>query len=331
MNRAIKTCVLNLCAALALAAAPRGDGDLSKLKGEIKIDGSSTVYPLSEAITEDFSKQARGVRATVGVSGTGGGFKRFCKGEIDACNASRPITKAEREACEKAGIEFIELPIAFDGLCIAVHPKNDWVKSLTVEQIRRIYGAKESARRWKDLDPSWPDRTIKVYSPGTDSGTFDYFREVTVGKDGTIRPDMSVSEDDNVLVKGVEGDIDAIGCFGFAYYKENSALLRAIAIDGGKGPVAPSDATILDGTYTPFSRPLFLYVSKKSAERAEVAGFVGFAIEHAAELAAEVGYTPLPASTGSTVARNWSARKTGTQFLDPAGERVKGRLAEIYH
>ena len=320
-----------LASALALVAATPGDGDLAALKGDIRIDGSSTVYPLSEAITEDFSKQARGVRATVGVSGTGGGFKRFCKGEIDACNASRPITKAEREACEKAGIEFIELPIAFDGLCIAVHPKNDWVKSLTVDQVRRIYSAKDTVRTWKQLDPAWPDRPIKVYSPGTDSGTFDYFREVTVGKDGTIRPDMSVSEDDNVLVKGVEGDIDAIGYFGFAYYKENSKLLRAVAIDGGKGAVAPSDATILDGTYTPFSRPLFIYVSRKSAERPEVAGFVGYAIDHAAELAAEVGYTPLPKETGSVVARNWASRRVGTQFLDASGERVKGRLAEVYH
>jgi phosphate transport system substrate-binding protein len=331
MTRAILQSVVGLTALLALAGAPTAGDDLSRLKGEVRVDGSSTVYPLSEAITEDFGKAARGVRATVGVSGTGGGFKRFCKGEIDACNASRPITRAEREACAQAGIEFIELPLAFDGLCIAVHPKNDWVKSLTVDQVRRIYSAKDTARTWKELDPSWPDRPIKVYSPGTDSGTFDYFREVTVGKDGTIRPDMSVSEDDNVLVKGVEGDPDAIGYFGFAYYKENSKLLRAVAIDGGKGPVVPSDATILDGSYAPFSRPLFLYVNRKSADRSEVAGFVGYAIDHAAELAAEVGYTPLPKETGSVVARNWASRRVGTQFLDASGERVKGRLAEVYH
>ena len=316
---------------LLLAATPTGGGDdLSTLKGEIRIDGSSTVFPLSEAITEDFSKQARGVRATVGVSGTGGGFKRFCKGEIDACNASRPITKSEREACAQSGIEFIELPLAFDGLCVVVHPRNDWVKSLSVEQLRRIYGTKDTARTWKDLDPSWPDRPIKVYSPGTDSGTFDYFREVTVGKEGTIRPDMSVSEDDNVLVKGVEGETDAIGYFGFAYFKENSKLLRAVPIDGGKGAVAPSDATILDGTYAPLSRPLFVYVNRKSADRPEVTAFVGFAVSHAAELATEVGYTALPGTVGSVVQRNWASRRTGTQFLDAAGERVKGRLAEVY-
>jgi phosphate transport system substrate-binding protein len=304
--------------------------DLAALKGRIRIDGSSTVYPIAEAIAEEFSKQATKVRVTVGVSGTGGGFKRFCAGEIDACNASRPISGTERDACAKGGIEFIELPVAFDGLCIAVNPRNDWVKSLTVDQIRRLYGANAPARTWRDLDPAWPDRVIKVYSPGTDSGTFDYFREVTVGKSGTIRSDMSVSEDDNVLVKGVEGDLDAIGYFGFAYYKENRQLLRAVPIDGGKGPVEPSDATILDGSYAPFSRPLLMYVNRKSAERSEVAGFVDFSIRHVAELSAEVGYTPLPATIGGVVARNWSARRTGTQFLDGAGERVKGPLAEVY-
>ena len=222
MTRAILQSVVCLTALLALAGAPSAGDDLSRLKGEVRVDGSSTVYPLSEAITEDFGKEARGVRATVGVSGTGGGFKRFCKGEIDACNASRPITKAEREACAQAGIAFIELPLAFDGLCIAVHPKNDWVKSLTVDQVRRIYSAKDTARTWKELDPSWPDRPIKVYSPGTDSGTFDYFREITVGKEGTIRPDMSVREDDNVLVKGVSDDQYAIGYFGLAYYTDTT-------------------------------------------------------------------------------------------------------------
>jgi phosphate transport system substrate-binding protein len=330
MRRALRPTLVPIAALLLSAGMPTPDEDPSKLKGQIRIDGSSTVYPLSEAIAEEFSKAARGVRVTVGVSGTGGGFKRFCKGEIDACNASRPITKTEREACEKAGIQFIELPVAFDGLCIAVHPRNDWVRALTTDQIRRLYGAKDTARTWKDLDPSWPDRTIKVYSPGTDSGTFDYFREVTVGKDGTIRSDMSVSEDDNVLVKGVEGDIDAIGYFGFSYFKENSKLLRSVPIDGGKGPVTPSDATILDGTYSPFSRPLFVYVNRKSADRPEVAGFVGFAIRNAAELSAEVGYTPLPAAIGSVVESHWSARRVGTQFLDAAGERVTGRLAEVY-
>jgi phosphate transport system substrate-binding protein len=330
MRRTLLSLLLPLNALLAAATAPGSADDLAGLKGEIRVDGSSTVYPLSEAITEDFSKQARKVRATVGVSGTGGGFKRFCKGEIDLCNASRPITRTERDACAGASIEFIELPVAFDGLCIAVHPRNDWAKSLTLDQVRRIYTAKDPARRWKDLDPSWPDRPIKVYSPGTDSGTFDYFREVTVGKDGTIRSDMSVSEDDNVLVKGVEGDIDAIGYFGFAHFKENSALLRAVPIDGGKGAVAPSDATILDGSYTPFSRPLFIYVNRKSAERPEIAGFTGFTIEHASEFASEVGYTPLPKDILTVVARNWASRRVGTQFLDAAGERVKGRLSEVY-
>jgi len=324
------TLILIGIAALARPAQAPSEADLSELRGRVRIDGSSTVYPISEAVTEEFSRLARRVRATVGVSGTGGGFKRFCKGETDACNASRPITKSEVAACAKAGIEFIELPVAFDGLCVVVHPRNDWVHSLTMDQVRRIYSAKDSARTWRDLDPSWPDRAIRVYSPGTDSSIFDFFREVTVGKDGTIRADMSVSEDDNVLVKGVEGELDAIGYFGFAYYKENAQLLRAVPIDNGRGPVAASDATILDGSYAPLSRPLFVYVNRRSAEQPVTDAFVDFMLAHAAPLAKEVGYTPLPESLGQTVTRNWNARRTGTQLLDAKGDRVKGPLAEVY-
>ena len=316
--------------AFTLAAAPPGDTGLSALKGDIRIDGSSTVYPITEAVTEDFSKLAKGVRATVGESGTGGGFKRFCKGETDVTNASRPITKAEVDTCKSSGIDFIELPIAYDGLTVVVNKRNDWVKSLTVDQLKRIFGASATAKTWKDLDPAWPDRRMKIYSPGTDSGTFDYFREVTVGKDGKIRSDMSVSEDDNVLVNGVAGDQDAIGFFGFSYFQENREKLVAVAIDGGKGPIAPSDATILDGTYTPLSRPLFIYVNRKSADRAEVQAFVSFYLEHAAELAKSVDYTPLPASIGAVATANWKARRVGTQFLDASGTKVSGPLATVY-
>jgi phosphate transport system substrate-binding protein len=270
------------------------------------------------------------VRTTVGVSGTGGGFKRFCKGETDACNASRPITNSEVEACARAGLEFIELPVAFDGLCIVVNPRNDWVRSLTVEQVRRLYSAKDPARTWRDLDPSWPDRPIRVYSPGTDSGTFDFFREVIVGRGGTIRSDMSVSEDDNVLVKGVEGELDSIGYFGFAYFKENAQLLRAVPLDGGKGPVAASDATILDGSYAPLSRPLFVYVNRRAADLPAVNAYVDFMLTHAATLAEEVGYTPLPGALGQAATSVWNARRTGTQMLNARGERVSGPLMEVY-
>jgi phosphate transport system substrate-binding protein len=319
-----------LLALTALAANPVAGDDLSTLKGDIRIDGSSTVYPITEAVTEDFSKAAKGVHATVGVSGTGGGFKRFCKGETDISDASRPITKAELDACKSSGIEFIELPVAYDGLTIVVNPGNDWIKTISIEQLKRIFGASNTAKTWKDLDPAWPDRPIKCYSPGTDSGTFDYFREVTVGKDGKIRSDMSVSEDDNVLVTGVAGDRDAIGFFGFAYFTENRAKVRALPVDGGKGAVAPSEATILDGSYAPFSRPLFIYVNRKSADRPEVQGFVDFYLRKAGELVESVGYTPLPKPVYAGATANWKARRTGTQFLDAAGNKVAATLTAVY-
>ena len=312
------------------ASAPQSGSQLATLKGEIRVDGSSTVYPITEAVAEDFSKAAKGVRTTVGVSGTGGGFKRFCKGETDISNASRPITKSEAETCKGANIEFVELPVAYDGLCIAISKQNTWATKLTVEQIRKIYSASGTAKTWKDLDSAWPDRAIKVYSPGTDSGTFDYFKEVTVGKDGKVRSDMSVSEDDNVLVNGVAGDRDAIGYFGFAYYVENKDKLVAVAVDSGKGAVLPSDATILDGSYEPFSRPVFIYVNRKSADRPEVGAFVDFYLQQAAALSKEVGYTPLPESIYGTARTNWKARRTGTQFLDAKGDKVSGSLANVY-
>jgi phosphate transport system substrate-binding protein len=317
-------------ALLCAAAGPRGTDDLSQLKGDIRVDGSSTVYPITEAVAEDFSKAAKGVRATVGVSGTGGGFKRFCKGETDISDASRPISRDERDACKASGIEFIELPIAYDGLTIVVNRANDWARTLTLDQLRKIFSAGGAARTWKEVNPAWPDRAIKCYSPGTDSGTFDYFREVVVGKDGKVRADMSVSEDDNVLVNGVAGDRDAIGFFGFAYYVENKDKLHAVGIDGGKGVVEPSEATILDGRYSPFSRPLFLYVNRKSADRAEVQAFVDFYLRNVPKLAGSVGYTALPDSLYGTTGANWKKRRTGTQFLDADGNKVPGSLSSVY-
>jgi len=312
------------------ASAPQSGSQLATLKGAVRIDGSSTVYPITEAVAEDFSKAAKGVRTTVGVSGTGGGFKRFCKGETDISDASRPITKSEVETCKSANIEFVELPVAYDGLCIAISKQNTWATKLTVDQIRKIYSASGTAKTWKDLDSAWPDRAIKVYSPGTDSGTFDYFKEVTVGGDGKVRSDMSVSEDDNALVNGVSGDRDAIGYFGFAYYVENKDKLVAVAVDNGKGAVLPTDATILDGSYEPFSRPVFIYVNRKSADRPEIGAFVDFYLQQAAALSKEVGYTPLPESIYGAARTNWKARRTGTQFLDAKGDKVSGSLANVY-
>jgi phosphate transport system substrate-binding protein len=302
----------------------------SNLRGRVRVDGSSTVFPITEAVAEEFARVAPRVRVTVGVSGTGGGFKRFCTGLTDVSDASRPISATEVKSCAENGIEFVELPVAYDGLCVVVNPANDWVSQLTVEQIRRIYGSKETVRTWRELDPAWPDRPIRVYSPGTDSGTFDYFREVVVGSKGTTRSDMSVSEDDNILVTGVAGDRDAIGFFGFAYFVENRDKVRAVAIDGGKGPVTPSDETIIAGTYVPFSRPLLIYVNRRSAERPDVRAFIDFYLEQAAELVPDVDYTVLPAPVMDRVRANWRDRRTGTQFLTPAGEKVKGTLVEVY-
>lgn len=316
---------------IALAASMQtSDADLSKLTGQIKVDGSSTVYPITEAVAEDFQAQAPRTRPTVGISGTGGGFKRFCSGETDISNASRPITKTELEMAKSNKIEFVEIPIAFDGIAVVVNPTNTWVTQLNVEQLKKIFTADSPAKKWSDLNPSWPGDTIRVFSPGTDSGTFDYFKEVTVGTSGKIRSDLSVSEDDNVLVTGVAGDKNAIGYFGFAYYIENASKLKLIPIDGGKGAIAPSDKTIMDGTYSPLSRPLFIYVNAKSAARPEVAAFVDYFVLNTAALSKEVGYTALPALIQERVAANWKAKKIGTQYLDASGNKVQGSIATVY-
>ena len=331
---------MNITASLALslfalpivlaASVQTSDADLSKLTGQIKVDGSSTVYPITEAVAEDFQAQAPKTRPTVGISGTGGGFKRFCSGETDISNASRPITKTEVEMAKTNKIDFIELPIAFDGLSIVVNPANTWVTQLNVEQLKKIFTADSPAKKWSDLNPAWPGDTIKVFSPGTDSGTFDYFKEVTVGKDGKIRSDLSVSEDDNVLVTGVAGDKNAIGYFGYAYYSENASKLKLVPIDGGKGAITPSNSSIEDGTYTPFSRPLFIYVNAKSAARPEVAAFVNFYLANTAQLSKQVGYTPLPAMMNERAVKNWKALKSGTQYLDGTGNKVQGSIANVY-
>ncbi len=321
---------LALTSAALIAAAPQDAADLSKLKGAIKIDGSSTVYPITEAVAEEFNKAAPQVRVTVGVAGTGGGFKRFIANEIDIADASRPIKKVEDESAKKGKIDYIELPIAFDGLTIVVNPKNTWCTSLTVDDIKKIYSASGGVKSWKDVNAAWPDKPIKVYSPGTDSGTFDYFKEVTVGKDGSIRSDISVSEDDNVLVRGVTGDENAIGFFGCAYYFENKTKVKSVAIDGGKGPIAPTTETIENGSYAPFSRPLFIYVNKPSAEKPEVAAFIDFYLKEVGALAGEVGYVKLPDAVYTKVRANWKSGRTGSQFIDAKGDHVTGSLAEFY-
>lgn len=264
-------------------------------KSSIKVDGSSTVLRISEAVVEEFRKEQPGVRITVGRAGTGGGFKKLSHGEIDICDASRPIKEEEQKACEANGIEFVELEIAFDGLSVVVNPKNDWCDCLTVEQLKALWQPESAVSKWSDLNPVWPERQIKLYGPGTDSGTFDYFTEAIVGKAGSSRSDYSPSEDDNSLVTGVAGDADALCYFGMAYYEENQDRLKALGIDPGDGNcVKPSQETVRNHTYKPLSRPLFIYVRKSALERPEVRSFVKFYLDNVSKLVEVVGYVPLP-------------------------------------
>lgn len=273
-----------------LAACGSGD---SGLGGAVLMDGSSTVYPISEAVAEEFLAVSPSVRVTVGVSGTGGGFKQFIAGEIDIANASRHISAAESAAAEQAGFEYIELPVAFDGLSVVVNRSNDWVDYLTVEELKQIWQPGSTVDSWNDVRPEWPDRPIRLYGPGTDSGTFDYWTEAVMGEPGASRPDYTASEDDNVLVTGVNGDENALGFFGYAYYQSNQASLKLVPIDGGNGPVEPTPRTINDGSYSPLSRPVFIYVSVASLQRPEVVAFTEFYLENGGTLANEVGYIEL--------------------------------------
>lgn len=276
--------------------------DYSRLSGEVRIDGSSTVFPISQAVAEDFSKQAKNVRANVALSGTGGGFEKFCRGEIQVSDASRPIKDSEKEACAKNNIpadDIVEIQVAIDALTVVVNPQNTWAKCMTAEQLQLAF-KNGGASKWSDIDPSWPNETIKFYYPGADSGTFDYFKEAIklrgeASKEPAHRSDGTASEDDNVLVQGIEGDKNAIGYFGFAYYEEAGKKLNAVQVDGGKGCVEPSFENALTGKYVPLSRPLFIYTTKTLLqERQEVLGFVKFYVDNMKDLAAEVGYISLP-------------------------------------
>ncbi len=264
----------------------------------VKIDGSSTVYPITEAVAEDFQKDTKGaVKVTVGISGTGGGFKKFCRGETDIVNASRPILKKEMDDCKKTGIQYVEMPIAFDALTVVVNPKNSWSNTITVAELKKIWepAAQGKITKWSQVNPAWPDETIKLYGAGADSGTFDYFTEAIVGKAKSSRGDFTASEDDNVLVQGVASDKNGLGFFGFAYYAENKKKLKAVAIDAGKGAIIPSAKTVEEESYQPLSRPIFIYVNIKSAERPEVRQLIEFYMKNASALVQEVKFFPLPA------------------------------------
>ncbi|HUP18366.1 MAG TPA: PstS family phosphate ABC transporter substrate-binding protein [Gemmatimonadota bacterium] len=281
-------------AAVALAACGGGNnGAENELTGAIEIDGSSTVYPISEALAEEFQIMHPRTRVTVGVSGTGGGFKRFCAGETDISDASRPIVEDEIALCEQNGVEYTEVRIAWDGLSVLVNPANDFAQCLTVEELRRIWEPGSTVSNWSQVRAGFPDQRLILYGPGTDSGTFDYFTEVIAGESGASRPDYTASEDDNVLVQGVAGDASALGYFGFAYYEENQDKLKLVAVDGGAGCVLPTVATIESGEYAPLSRPLFLYVSDRGLEKEAVREFFDFALTEGAELVRSVGYIPL--------------------------------------
>ena len=265
----------------------------STLRGEIEIDGSSTVGPITQAVAEEFGAVNPHVLVSVGVSGTGGGFQRFTAGEIEISNASRPIMSSEEERAAAAGIDFAEVPVAFDGLTIVVNPDNRFVDCLTTEQLRLIWRPGSTVSRWSDIRPEWPDTKIRLYGPGTDSGSFDYFTENIVGEAGASRPDYTASEDDNVLVLGIAGDRQALGYFGYAFYAENTNILSVVAVDSGDGCVTPTDESINNGSYSPLSRPLYIYVNRSELDRPEVLGFLDFYISNAPDLVREVGYVPL--------------------------------------
>jgi len=287
----------------------------------ITIDGSSTVFPIGEALAEEFQRANAGTRVTVGTSGTGGGFEKFCRGETDMSNASRPIKSTEAEKCRAAGVAFIEIPIAYDGLSVVVNPRNTWATSMTVAELKKIWQpeAQGKVMRWSQVRPGWPDREIRLYGPGTDSGTFDYFTEVVNGKAQASRGDYTASEDDNVLVQGVSGDEGALGYFGLAYYEENREKLKVVPIDDGKadngaGPITPSTETVRNGTYAPLSRPMFIYVNQSKLTRPEVKAFVDFMLSNGPKLVGDVGYVALSDTEQQLVRDRWTAGKTGSMY-----------------
>lgn len=290
------------------------------VSGLIQIDGSSTLYPLSEAVAEEFQLAHKGKpRVTIGVSGTGGGFKKFCRGETDISDASRPIRASEMKKCADAGIEFYEIPVAYDALTVVVNPKNTFINELTIDQLKRMWepSAQGTVMTWQQVDPSWPAEKLSLYGPGADSGTFDYFTEAVVGKSKASRGDFTASEDDNVLVQGVQQDQFGIAYFGYAYYAENKDKLKAVAIIDaeGKAGVLPSHENVMTGAYTPLSRPLFMYISKKALEeKPQVKAFVDFYLNQATPLAIDTQFIPLPPNAYDTIRSRMNAGRVGTVF-----------------
>ncbi|HEY8267663.1 MAG TPA: PstS family phosphate ABC transporter substrate-binding protein [Xanthobacteraceae bacterium] len=317
-----------LISALTLAAATSA----ASAQTIIAVDGSSTVFPITEAMAEEFQKANPGLKVTVGIAGTGGGFKKFCRGETDISDASRPIKKSEADDCKKNGIQYIELPVALDALAVMVNPKNTWVDALTVAEMKKMWEPEAQGKitSWKQIRASFPDAPLKLFGPGVDSGTYDYFTAAIVGKEHSSRGDFTASEDDNVLVQGIAGDVNAMGFFGLAYYIENKAKLKAVPIklnDTAKG-VLPAVETAKDGTYQPLSRPIFIYVSTKSLDKPHVAKFVEFYMDpkNATKLVAEVGYVPLPEAALKAFRERVTKRMVGTGFT---GSKIGVSVEEL--
>jgi phosphate transport system substrate-binding protein len=324
LTRALTSAII-ISTAAAAAACGGGSGSAGSGATQptqvVSADGSSTVFPITEAVAEEFQRANAGTRVTVGSSGTGGGFQKFCRNETDISNASRPIRQTEVDACDKAGIDYIELPVAYDGLAVVVNPKNTWATSMTVDELKKLWepGAQGKITRWNQIRAGWPDQEIRLFGAGVDSGTFEYFTEAIMGKATASRGDYTSSEDDNVIVQGVAGDTNALGYFGYAYYEQNKDKLKLVAVDdkdetNGAGPIAPSPETVSNGTYRPLSRPVFIYVKVKALERPEVANFVQFYLDKGQALVREVGYVPMTSRELDLVRGRFTARKTGTMF-----------------
>ncbi|MEO8039729.1 MAG: PstS family phosphate ABC transporter substrate-binding protein [Betaproteobacteria bacterium] len=296
----------------------------------IKIDGSSTVFPITEAVAEDFQQSRKGkARVTVGISGTGGGFKKFCRGETDVSDASRPILAREMEECRKEGVQYIELPVAYDAMTVVMNPKNSWVKQLTVADLKKMWepAAQGKVLKWRQVNPQWPDQALKLFGPGADSGTFDYFTEAINGRAKSSRGDFTASEDDNILVQGIARDINGLGYFGFAYYIENKDKLKAVPIVNPRTnqAIEPSLESVVNGTYQPLARPIFIYVNAKSLERTEVREFVQYYMKNAESLVREVKYIPLPAKAYAQNLEATDKKVLGTKF---GGENKVGLTIE---
>ncbi len=316
-----------LIGALVLAGCGGGEAGEGGMSGSVNVDGSSTVYPLTEAVAEEFMGEQPRVRVSVGVSGTGGGFARFLRGETDINDASRPITEAEKARAEENGIEYIELPVAYDGIAILVNPENTWAECLTVEELEALWEPGSEIQTWSDLRPDFPDRPIALYGPDTDSGTYDYFTGVIVGEEGASRADFTASANDNVLIQGITGDADALGYVGLAYYENNRDELKLLGVDDGDGCVQPSARTVNDGTYQPLARPEFIYVKADRAGDAAVEAFVEFYLEHAGELAEAVGYVSLSDEAYALAEQRFARGVTGSMYGEDT--EVGTRVVEL--